>query len=703
MSKASWYVGRLRSMSLAEVGWRTGRLARGRLAEGPLIRDSHVLGPETNWPAEFDRFRRAADRPVVLARDRARAIAAAEPALTKDMIAAARKAAELRVAYFGYPEVEIPRPTDWNYDPVSHVRWPDLPARQIDHRTAAGDVKWIWELNRLQHLPLLTQAWLITGEKAFSEAACEQLDSWLAQNPPGNGIAWRGAFEAGIRAISVSLAVQGLRDSDALTLELYREVVCMLAETCRRCWAERSLYSSANNHLVGELAGLATVAILFPELAGARRWERRAVSALVTQADRQILPDGAGAEQAVGYQVFAAELMLVVAHLLWLRDGLAPVALTNAVDRSAGYLSAVIGERDPAPRYGDDDEGFALRLGPEPVRTVREHLAIVGAASGNAAFSARGTNSLTARWLTRPRAVIGSVPPDDLYARDGGLVVLRAGTRRVTMDVGPLGYLSTAAHGHADALAVTLSSDGVEFVGDPGSGSYYGDPERRRVHRGTRVHATVTVDGTDQSVIGGPFLWTRHARVQVRAVDLGAGIVDAEHDGYGRLDPPVRHRRWLIAPPEQATVLVVDLLTGAGEHDATVSWPLAPKLRPSQSARGFRVEQTNGPGLQVCYAATVETRGSQVRGEKDSLLGWWSERLERPVPASLLGVHGSGPLPLVFATLLRPDGDGEPVEDLRVGMSRDWIEVRWFTGRTVYAVGIDPGGDAAVTSSIGDW
>ena len=38
----------------------------------------------------------------------------------------------------------------------------------------------------------------------------------------------------------------------------------------------------------------------------------------------QILSDGAGAEQAVGYQVFTAELLMVVAALLVERDGQAP-------------------------------------------------------------------------------------------------------------------------------------------------------------------------------------------------------------------------------------------------------------------------------------------------------------------------------------------------------------------------------------------
>ena len=81
----------------------------------------------------------------------------------------------------------------------------------------------------------------------------------------------------------------------------------------------------------------------------------------------------------------------------------------------------------------------------------------------------------------------------------------------MTVDVGPLGYLAIAAHGHADALAVGLAVDGHDLVGDPGTGSYFAHPEWRTAHRSTRAHATVAVDDADQSVMGGPFLWTEHA------------------------------------------------------------------------------------------------------------------------------------------------------------------------------------------------
>ena len=75
-----------------------------------------------------------------------------------------------------------------------------------------------------------------------------------------------------MRAISVAVALQGLRDSQALTVQRFERVIRMLASSAARCWRDRSRFSSANNHLVGELAGLAVVALLLPDLRPAQRW-----------------------------------------------------------------------------------------------------------------------------------------------------------------------------------------------------------------------------------------------------------------------------------------------------------------------------------------------------------------------------------------------------------------------------------------------
>jgi uncharacterized heparinase superfamily protein len=670
-------------MSTGEIAWRTVSAAERRLSrtsnDASAVR---AADDRCDWSAALANFRCSTDRPVFLDGERARRVATALPRSRDQVIAAADLAMDLKFTYFGYEEAALPRPVDWNVDPLHGVRWPDVASSKLEYRTHEGDVKWIWELNRLQHLPWLAQAWLVTGADRYSTAAFEQLDSWMDQNPPGRGIAWRGAFEIGIRAISIALSLQGFRESPDLTVERYRRIVRLLGEGAARCWKERSRFSSANNHLVGELAGFAVVALLFPELPEAAEWERQAVQSLIVEADRQILPDGAGAEQAVGYQVFTSELMMVVAALLVERDGHAPAPIVAAIGRSATFLSALAGPAGPEPRYGDDDNGFAVRLGVEPRRTVRDHLAAASAVTGGDGTSA----SWTAAWfeaVCRARSSVADFDTaletlgDNHFAPDGGLVALRAGSRTALMDVGPLGYLSIAAHGHADALAVTISVDGQDVIGDPGAGSYYGHPNWRRIHRSTRAHATVEVDGQDQSLTGGPFLWTTHAEVVVHAVDLASGIVDAEHLGYRRLANPVNHRRWLAASPSTESILVVDLVSGPGRHAVRTSWPLHPSLTAVAEPCGHLVLRDGTPIAQIVTAATVHVDIDHLRGEETTHLGWWSDRLESRMPAWLIGAHCLADLPVAVATIVSPTDHAGRIDALTVRHDGAVIHVAW--------------------------
>lgn len=672
MDKAAWYRRRLRTMQAGEVIWRSRRASQA-LIPNRQVGPADELLPDRDWEQVFASFRTAGDRPVLLDRTRARDIAATHPEHVEGLLRSADAAVALSFQFFGYPTVTLTQPVDWSHDPIAGFRWPDVPSSRINHRTAGADVKWIWELNRLQQLPVLAEAWLFTGDPRYSAAALDQLDSWVAQNPPGLGIAWRGSFEIGLRAVSIALAIQGLRDAPQLSLDRFRRFAGVLAESAHLCWQDRSLFSSANNHLIGEMAGLATVAMLLPELRRAADWERLAVDTLSAEASKQILADGCGAEQSVAYQMFTAELINLVSTLLAQRDGQPPAPLSDAVARSSAFLSRLVGRSDPDPRYGDDDEGFALRLGDEQRRTVRTHLGIV---------SATGEDSLDAAWFRATGAPTAPVPEHDssFVAADGGLVVLRSGQRRITMDIGPLGYLAIAAHGHADALSVTLSCSGAEVVSDPGAGSYYGHPHWRTVLRGTAAHPTVCVDDHDQSVIGGPFLWSRHARVTARRIDLEAGVVEGEHDGYSRLPGAVIHRRWLVAPPVERSVLVVDLITGGGQHCCVQNWPLHPGLTVDPIAGGHRLSRHGEAVHQILYAATAALNIGEVRGDEDNDLGWWSDRLESRRPAWWVSSRCQAPLPIVMATLLSPL-DGVQTHGLSVGITGEshW-EAAWFEG-----------------------
>ena len=707
MSGLAWYAGRAARMSPREMAWRARRVVdtlagHDGLREHP---DPAVLGgPELDWDAALDRFRCTTEGSALLDPYRAEYVAAQHPAAVAELLAEADRLLTGERTFFGYPAVNVGHAVDWNLDAVTGYRWPVITGNRIDHRVAPSDPKWIWEHNRLQHLPLLAQAWLFTGAPHYAETALAHLESWLDQNPPGTGISWRGAFEPGVRALSVAIALQGLRNSPALTTARYRGAVRMLDASARYCWHARSRFSSANNHLIGELSGLIAVEMVFPELAAPAALRSRAVDALSDEAGRLILPDGSGAEQSIAYQIFTHELLATVLVLLQMNGHPVPPQLTAALHRGGRYLISLVGSDDPDPRYGDDDDSFALRLGAERKRTVRQHLGLIAMVTGDASAARYGENTLSAAWvgtaLGRPAVLCGAgVGTGEVrssgYAAHGGLAVLRDGNRRVTVDVGPLGYLSTAAHGHADALSVTVSDRGHELIVDPGTGSFYGNPAVRAVHRGTRAHATVCVDGVDQSVMGGPFFWRRHARTTIYAVDSDRGLVDAEHDGYRRLHDPVVHRRWVVATPAESTVVVIDLIAGRSEHEVTVSWPLHPDLDATRAVAGQQATRDGAAVLELCYAATAPIDFEQVRAERESQLGWWSDRLEARTPAWLVGVRCRAVAPVAVLSLLHV-GDHGAITRPQIYRAGSVLAVRWTERGVRHGLTVDTSRPGAV-------
>jgi hypothetical protein len=66
----------------------------------------------------------------------------------------------------------------------------------------AGDHKVIWELNRHEHLIVLAQAYLFTGDRRHLDEIRAQLESWIAGNPFHRGTNWASALEVAFRALS---------------------------------------------------------------------------------------------------------------------------------------------------------------------------------------------------------------------------------------------------------------------------------------------------------------------------------------------------------------------------------------------------------------------------------------------------------------------------------------------------------------------
>jgi hypothetical protein len=367
-------------------------------------------------------------------------------------------------------------------------------------------------------------------------------------------------------------------------------------------WLRRfpSRYSSANNHLVAEALGLLVAETFVPDLGDGLQ----ARATLEREALKQILPDGVGAEQSPTYAAFTVELLLI-GDLILRASGRPPLGAPVHA-RLAAFSSWIAWMADgegAVPRIGDDDEGRVLSLGPEPHYSA----AVAQAAAGPVWPPCAKTPTLRdAFWP--PRAAPPAPEGVRVFAEGGYTAVRerRAGRAlRLTFDHGPLGYLSIAAHGHADANAIWLSLDDEPIFVDAGTYLYHSGGAWRDAFRGTRAHNTLCLGGEDQSPIWGPFNWGPPAHARLLAAQAGPDWrLAAVHDGYLKRFG-VLHQREISATP--SGFALVDRLIGRPcEASAECGFQLALDLSASGAALDWTIRRAGRRVLAVSFGAPGE-------------------------------------------------------------------------------------------------
>ncbi|MEV6831574.1 alginate lyase family protein [Amycolatopsis sp. NPDC051102] len=573
-----------------------------------------------------------------------------------------------RAEYFGVVRSDFVAP-DWFLDPKTGRRAPsDVYAFDVPYRSedTVGDIKQIWEPSRHQHLTVLAAAYALTGTPAYATRAAEHLRSWWAANPPMQGPHWVSGIELGIRLLSWVWTrrlldgwpgVAGLfEDNPDFQLQLWHH----------QNWLAtlRSHGSSANNHVIAEDAGLLAAACAFgwfPESAG---WRSAAMHSLDAQLRRNTFPSGLNAELASEYHGLVLELGLAAAVEADAAGTPVPEPTWDVLLRMTDALASIVDNRLRPPRQGDADDGFGLIV--DGTSTDRWASLL---ASGEVLFG-RLTwwppvpgddvrTALLASLASRTPRASGSRPGRrPAHLRDAGMTILRSDRLWVRCDGGPHGFLSIAAHAHADALSLEVRHDGVDILADPGTFCYHGEPQWRSYFRSTLGHNTLELGSRDQSVSGGPFLWTRHAVTKVLDVhtpDTGPSRWSAAHDGYA----PALHRRTVELDGD--VLRIVDEVLGQGDPgDARLAFHFGPavavmldgttaRLRWVAEPAEFRSGEPAGAptgsgepagGVGASVASTERAPGLELVGRERPAVAEDEDPLVGRVSGSLSGTAG---------------------------------------------------------------
>jgi len=657
-TRLGWYARRAARMSPAEVAWRTRDQAFQLAWSWRQVKRGDPLPPVPAGPG-----------PRVFTARLPPGLAGQVPAASSAAIlAAADRLLRGEWEVLGVPRTDLARP-DWFRDPVTGRRSdPDRYAFRVNHRSEeqVGNVKQVWEVARLQHLTLLAAAWYLSGDDRYAERVAAQLRSFFQENPFLSGVHWTSGIEVGVRLISLAW-IRRLLDGWPGARALFEDNDLAVRQIR---WHQqylnrfRSRGSSANNHVIAEAAGQLVASCAFAWFRQSRTWGRRSARLLERELLANTFPSGIGRELASDYQGFVAELTLLAAvEADAARQPLSP-ELWQRLGAMLDSGAALADRRLRAPRQGDGDDGRAVLLD-APAHDPWPSLLAVGdalfgrlgwwppapAGAGGAPAPAGGAPA----WANAASTLIGALVPvrRDVPGRparrpdrfpDAGITLLRSDGEQAPeiwcrLDGGPHGFLSIAAHAHADAMSAEVRYGGVDVLADPGTYCYHGEPAWRSYFRSTLAHNTLEVAGRNQSAEGGPFLWLRHAHGrELEVTDTGDGARwTADHDGYLDLPTPVRHRRSVWLDRASRLIDIVDEVDSG--CDVRLAFHLGPDVRAVLDDDCARL---SWPDAATPGAARMELppqlRWTLHRGETEPILGWYSGGFGHRTPAyTLLG------------------------------------------------------------------
>lgn len=544
---------------------------------------------------------------------------------------------------------------DWHRDPVSGKVSAGTFSLDINYRDErlVGNIKNTWEKNRHHHLTVLALGFHITRDERFAAEVAGQIEDWIKQNPYLIGVNWISALESGIRLLSWICCWRLLRGSRHFDCIFNQRSDFWTSVYQHQLFIERtySRGSSANNHLIGEMSGLFCSALVWPIFPESVRWREMAQGIVEKEIVKQTYSSGINKELAFSYHIFTIEFFILA---LW-EANRANVSFSRKYTDTLRRMIEVIPQLTDAggnlPTYGDSDDGMAVQL--RPRNSSRDKwLLEAGHMLAGAKVCIVKPFSLAANVLNcKPKKEVAFTQTSTSRGFEhAGIYVLRNNRGAseeifLLVDTGALGYLSLAAHGHADALSFTLSVGGKPILVDPGTYCYHTQWPWRKYFRGTSGHNTLCVDNHDQSVQAGPFLWTHKAQTTIHAWQPteNGGLLEASHDGYHRVG--VTHLRRINLQGD--TIRIYDRVEGNGIHDIALYWHCSPQC--SVVLKDYQAKLNNGRARVIMYLPD-QMEPALFRGENP--FGWASPTFGIKLETSTIACTAKIKLPCELETII---------------------------------------------------
>lgn len=552
-------------------------------------------------------------------------------------------------------------------------RWADNPV---------GDVEYIFMLNRMEHWPVLLQAYYLTGDKTYAEKVVSELDNWIDTCPPleisldyavakprfSAGTPWR-SLELGFRPNRSWNQVLHLLAGDPCFPEgIFAKMMLSLCEhaqilyqVCPVLWPKAD-----HNHYLTECMGLLEISCLCDFMTDAPTWHAHALHELERCAKNQILPGGGQIEGAPNYHnecLFQMTYSIQLARRYGFSFSREYEELVHSMLRRSLYTTRPDGIEVP---WGDSDATpLVFRSAFCHFKAFGEYeaLAVTAGAFGKEGLLWEFNNQIwsladapaTARWLAELKPEIPDLP---LFCHDREFkqVMARTGWEKNADSF----FFSARSpihndHAHIDPNAFEYYTQGWAVIPDAGRYSYREGGDRH-YFKSTEAHSTISVNAKDAFAYLGTWAYGDQAMGGILAAeDCGSfAYACGYHENYA----PAVHRRAVLMG--EGYLLVFDAVDGLDKEDMITAWFPVDTTRATLNPGRMQAESPNGK-----LTATIAFVGADAAG---ILAGRLSETVDHERKIRRLCLSADGRTAQRFLTVIccRPAQQETAARDLGI-------------------------------------
>jgi hypothetical protein len=557
---------------------------------------------------------------------------------------------------FNYENIE---PADWHTDFFSGNSFPMSFSKKIDIRkNPALSAKVVWEVNRLQFLMEIALDYQNTKDTTSLNHFIRLIKLWKHSNPYLVGVNWYSNIEVNLRLITWFLCWEALdveiliKENDGFMNFVTNDWLPLIYQHCIYSYKNPSKYSSANNHLISEYAGLFISASKW-QFKESDKWIKYSKKGLEEEIINQHSKNGINKEQAAEYIQFITDFFLL-AYIVGENTGRSfSKEYRQQLHEIFNYIYNFLDCAGNFPKYGDEDDGKCFIIDSDKsFNNFKSLLSSAAIIFNDSKFKSK-SNGLDMKnlFLFGEKGIRTFQLPADVnveessqFYPDEGHFIFREKKNNeeiyLHFDAAPLGFLSIAAHGHADALSFVLHINGQPFLVDSGTYTYHTERPWRNYFMGTLAHNTIRINKQNQALIGGPTLWLKHYKVKILKSETNQNYdyVKAEHIGYKRLG--IIHSREIFFEKKNKIFKITDTIKCKKKKSYFIELPfhLHPFITIDQYLKNenqFILSDKTGRKTNLEIDSKLQIR--IVRGQiEPDVLGWYSESFMCKQPTSTI-------------------------------------------------------------------